>query len=252
MIDPARMIEDAVVVVPAYNEAESLQATLTELMRHARSIVVVDDGSQDETLKEAHKKAVQCLRHATNQGYGAAIQTGVRWAMNNLDEPYIITFDADGQHDPAYLENLLEPLRKDTADYMIGSRFLEQQPSPIIGARLLGSLILARATSIIIRKKITDPTSGMLAFTRELARIIISPYFPHDYPDADFLIMIAKMGFRISETHVLMRPSPPQKISMHAGMVRPLYYTAKMSLSMINLATRRDLKKIRRDMESDT
>jgi glycosyltransferase involved in cell wall biosynthesis len=246
------MIEDAVVVVPAYNEADSIEVTLRELSEYAARIIVVDDGSEDDTLVLARSRGALCLRLAVNQGYGAAIQAGVRWVIEHLQEPYIITFDADGQHDPLYLQDLLVPLRQETADYVIGSRFLQGNLSSVSAVRRLGSRILSSATSIVIGQRITDPTSGMLAFTNEIARIILSPYFPHDYPDADFLIMLSRMGFRLSEVPVRMRPSPPGKLSMHAGLVRPLYYTAKMSLSMINLATRRDLKRIRKELQGVT
>ncbi len=246
------MIQDAVVIVPAYNEADSLDATLSELSQYAARIVLVDDGSEDDTLLRARSHGVIGLRLATNQGYGAAIQIGVRWAIGHLQEPYIMTFDADGQHDPVFLDPMLVPLRQESADYVIGSRFLEGSLSSMSALRRLGSRILSRTTSVVIGQRVTDPTSGMLAFTRNLARIILSPYFPHDYPDADFLIMLSRMGFRLSELPVRIRPSPPGKLSMHAGLIRPLYYTAKMSLSMINLATRWDLKRIRKELESVT
>lgn len=244
------MIDDACVVVPAYNEEANLEKTLRELKEHAIRIIVVDDGSQDDTCSKAKAQGVICLRLAVNQGYGAALQTGVRWAAERLDEPFIVTFDADGQHDPAYINELLDPLRSGGADYVIGSRILSGDLSSIRGARLFGSRVLSFLTGAATGRPITDPTSGFLAFSRGVARIITSPYFPHDYPDADFLILLSRMGFRISEAPVRIRPSPEGKVSMHSGLLRPLYYTARMSLSMINLATRRDLKRIREDIEN--
>ncbi len=246
------MIDDAAIVIPAYNEEASLGSTLRELKPHAADIIVVDDGSRDRTMLEARGQGVTCLRLATNQGYGAAVQAGVRWAVERSSAPFIVTFDADGQHDPNYLQALLEPLRSATSDYVIGSRILARDLSSITGARLFGSRVISCVTTALTGARITDPTSGLLAFPRTVARIILSPYYPHDYPDADFIIMLARMGFRISEVPVRIRPSPPGKQSMHAGLLRPLYYTAKMTLSMLNLATRRDLRRVREEIENVT
>lgn len=242
-------MESALVIVPAYNEAEVIEQTLEELRRYARQIVVVDDGSMDDTKEKAEKMGVKVLRHCANFGYGGALKTGFSYGLRYFQVPYFISFDADGQHDPSYLENLLEPLLEDEADYVLGSRFIGTEPSEIALARRLGSKIFSIGTSAILGQKISDPTSGMIALNRKVAKIFTSKFFPLDFPDADVLIMLNRMGFRIKEIGVKMRRSR-RAGSMHSGIIKPAYYLAKMSLSMIHFTLRRDLKEKRREIES--
>jgi len=242
------MIESALVIVPAYNEAEVIEQTLEELKHYARHIVVVDDGSIDDTKEKAEKMGVKVLRHCTNFGYGGALKTGFGYGLRYFQIPYFISFDADGQHDPFYLEHLLKPLLKNEVDYVLGSRFIGTEPSEIALARKLGSKIFGITTSAILGQKISDPTSGMIALNRKVAKIFTSKFFPLDFPDADVLIMLKRMGFRIKEVGVKMRKSR-RAGSMHSGIIKPVYYLAKMSVSMIHFTLRGDLKEKRREIE---
>jgi len=258
------VIEDALVIVPAYNEAAVIGETIREARRSAAAVLVVDDGSDDGTAEAARAAGADCLRLATNLHYGGALQAGFRYGLKHTEFPYLVTFDADGQHDPLYLEAMLEPLRSGRADYVLGSRFLERaagrrQPRDGVGegappargmslSRALGIRLFARLTSLLLGKRITDPTSGLTAMSREVARVFLLELFPQDFPDADVIIMLDRMGLRVAEVPVAMRPSRSGK-SMHGGILRPLYYIAKMSVSMIHLATRRDLKARRKEAE---
>ena len=240
------MIDDGLVIIPAFNEAPVLAETLAELSGYARHLLVVDDGSQDETSRIAQASGARCLRLATNLNYGGALQAGLRFALRQTGFPYFLTFDADGQHDPAALESLLEPLRQDRADYVLGSRFLTGAPVALPLTRRAGVRLFAAAASSVLNFKITDPTTGLLGLRREAARMFLSPLFPQDYPDADVLIMLARMGFRIREVPATMRPGR-RPGSMHGGVLRPAYYLLKMSASMIHLAARGDLREKRRE-----
>ncbi len=238
-------MDDVLVVVPAYNEAQAIGETLDGLLEVASRVVVVDDGSDDRTAAVAAERGVTVLRLATNLYYGGALQAGFRYALKT-DAQVIVTFDADGQHDPAYIESLVEPVRQGRADYVIGSRFLQDGANVSMSVRQIGIKIFAVLASLVLKRRVTDPTSGFLAMNREVARVFTGPLFPQDYPDADILIMLDRMGFGLLEVPVNMRPSISGG-SMHAGILRPLYYTIKMSISMINLATRGDLKKRREE-----
>ncbi len=239
-------ITDALVVTPAYNEAKVIEATLSALFEKVERALVVDDGSSDETSRRAAAAGAETLRLATNLNYGGALQTGFLYAVKKTDLPYIMTFDADGQHDPSYLEAMLEPLRTGKADYVIGSRYLEGSPRGVPAARDLGIRLFAAAASAVVGQRITDPTSGLLAMTREVAQVLCSDFFPQDYPDADVVILLSRMGFRIMEVPVRMKPSPTGK-SMHSGVTRPLFYVAKMSLAMIHAAARPDPRQKRKE-----
>ena len=242
------MIEDALIIMPAFNEAPVIRDTLAELIPFAGNVLVVDDGSSDGTSAAAAAGGASVLRLATNLGYAGALQAGFRYALRRTNFPFLLTFDADGQHDPAYLSAMLAPLREGRADYVIGSRYLEAGPRAVSRPRELGIRLFARAASLAVGKRITDPTSGLTAMSREVARVFLSELFPPDYPDADVIIMLDRMGFRLSEVPVRIRPSRSQK-SMHGGIFRPVYYVAKMSVSMIHLATRGDLPAKRKEAQ---
>jgi len=240
------LIDDALVVVPAYNEADVIGETLAELCKVAAHVLVVDDGSNDDTAERAMEEGAEVLRLPINLNYGGALQAGFRYALRKTRLPHAVTFDADGQHDPAYMERVLAPIRQGTADYVLGSRYLEPSGRAHSFSRQAGARLFAAATSAALGKRITDPTTGMTAMTREVARVFLSDLFPQDFPDADVLIMLDRMGFVIQEVPVRMRRSRSGR-SMHAGLMRPLYYTLKMSVSMIHLLSRRDLPERRKE-----
>jgi glycosyltransferase involved in cell wall biosynthesis len=115
--------EDVWVVVAAYNEGARIGATLEGLCRRGYPVVVVDDGSHDDTAAVAARHPVWILRHALNRGQGAALQTGIDFALRQ-GAAVVVTFDADGQHDAADVEAVVRPVREGAADVALGSRFL--------------------------------------------------------------------------------------------------------------------------------
>lgn len=123
------MIKDAIIIMPAFNEGAVIQETLDEVKKFASKMIVINDGSVDDTAQKAKAAGAIVLSHSANLGYGAALKTGFTFALRYRTEPFIITFDADGQHDPAYLEGLVSPLRRGEAEYVIGSRFLSGESS---------------------------------------------------------------------------------------------------------------------------
>src|SRR5262249_55631341 len=184
-----------------------LPGTLEELAREAPglSIVVVDDGSRDGTAEAARTARVPVLILPVNLGVGAALQTGFRYA---LDRGYdaVVQFDADGQHDPRSLGDLLAPLAEGRAELVIGSRFLdsgERYRAPWL--RRVGISLFSRLTSFAVGRRLTDSTSGLRAYGRRVMRLCLE-YFPQDFPDAPLLIWLARSGVRWLEVPVRMRP----------------------------------------------
>ena len=118
-------MREVAVVIPLYNEEKVIRKTLLELKnkRPNDAIIVVDDGSKDNSYKQACIKGVYLLRHLVNLGQGAALQTGIDYAKK-LGCKYVVTFDADGQHCADDIEKFIEVLRKDEADIVLCSRFL--------------------------------------------------------------------------------------------------------------------------------
>ncbi len=237
---------DVLIIMPAYNESEAIAETLSELFKYGFDVLVVDDGSDDGTGEIAARAGARTLRLSTNLNYGGALQAGFRFALRYTGASYILTFDADGQHDPSQVEALVRTLREGLADYVIGSRYFTPENRGDSFYRDLGIRLFSRATSLAVGLKITDPTSGMVAMTREVARVFLLDLFPQDYPDADVIVMLSRMGFRIRELPVTAR-SRRSGVSMHTGLLRPLYYMAKMSVSMLHLATRNDLVEKRKE-----
>lgn len=116
----------AMIIVPAYNEARSLPSTLGPLLRQGHSIVVVDDGSTDDTWQVLATLPVVRIRHSLNLGQGAALETGMAYARRH-EARAVVHFDADGQHDYKQIPEMLEPIESGEADVVLGSRFLRPE-----------------------------------------------------------------------------------------------------------------------------
>jgi len=159
------------IVIPAYNEAPSIPAVVGSLRAAGYTrICVVDDGSHDETGALACEAGAYALRHLVNLGQGAALQTGISYALKNGAE-YICTFDADGQHPPESIAALLTALIQTNADVSLGSRFLEKTSAIPPSRRLLlkAALLFTKAHA---RLSVTDTHNGLRVFTRHAAELI--------------------------------------------------------------------------------
>lgn len=153
------------IVVPAYNEGHRLDVTLSGLIAAGyTNIVVVDDGSRDDTLDFASRHQVWVLKHPFNCGQGAALRTGIEFALSRGGE-YVVTFDADGQHRTADIARLLEPLCAGDADVVLGSRFLGETNGMPVSRRVLLCMAVwfTRLTSGV---RVTDAHNGLRAFSR--------------------------------------------------------------------------------------
>ena len=158
------------VVVPAYKEAARIQHTLEELVQKFPNVIVVDDGSPDESGAIAGSCGVWVLRHPINRGQGAALQTGIDFALIK-GATTIVTFDSDGQHDPADIPAMLAPLAAGEADVALGSRFLGRT----VGMPFSRWVVLKLAvlfTRVVSRIQVTDTHNGLRAFTRAAAQAV--------------------------------------------------------------------------------
>jgi glycosyltransferase involved in cell wall biosynthesis len=227
---------DTLVILPAYNEATRLGAVVDGVRRGAPdvAVLVIDDGSRDATAAVARQHGAAVVAHPFNLGYGAALQTGYKYATRGGYQ-YLVQMDADGQHDPADVMRLLAPLRAGTADVVIGSRFLEASGYDMGAARTLGREFFQRLLIACGGPRIDDPTSGLQALTRAAFTFCCADFYPVDFPDVDVLLLLHRHGFRILEIPVSMAPSPPGRVPMHAGLT-VLYYPYKMLLSTLRYA----------------
>ncbi len=219
------------VIIPAFNEAGNIGRVIGAIRKVVPQchILVVNDGSRDDTAAAAAAAGAMVLSHAFNMGYGVTIQTGYKFAYCH-GYRYVVQIDADGQHDPGFIPRLLAPVMSGDTDFVIGSRFLEEESYRPSFSRRLGILFFRKLVTYLIGRSVTDPTSGYQAFNRDVLRFFTTDVFPCDYPDADMLITLNLAGFRIRELAVRMYANPTGK-TMHSG-TKPLYYMFKMCLSI--------------------
>jgi glycosyltransferase involved in cell wall biosynthesis len=198
-------VRDALLILPAYNEAESLEILLPEVAREARDldVLVVNDGSTDGTAAAARRHGAALLDLACNLGVGGAVQTGFAYAWSR-GYRFAVRCDADGQHPPAEIGRLLAAVRQGEADVAVGSRFLGRSEVGATWVRSIGIACLARFLSLLCRTRVTDPTSGFQAVNRVAMRFLACCY-PSDYPEPEALALLRRQGYGFREVAVRFR-----------------------------------------------
>jgi glycosyltransferase involved in cell wall biosynthesis len=226
-MSPARVLA----VVPAFDEELSLPGLLDELRARAPEVdvLVVDDGSRDGTQRVARERGVPLVRHPVNLGVGAALQTGFRFAVER-GYGVVVQVDADGQHDPAFLAALLEPVLRGLCDVSIGSRYVARTGYHAPFARRLGMMMFSGVVRIALGQRIADTTSGFRAYNRAVMEVCQHD-FPRDFPDAPLLITLARRGFRLLEVPVQMRGRQAGRSFYTLG--KSLYYPYKNLLASL-------------------
>jgi glycosyltransferase involved in cell wall biosynthesis len=235
------------VVLPAYNEEANIKRVIGSVYQHVPGvdILVVDDGSVDLTACLAKEAGAEVVSHPFNLGYGVACQTGFKYARrHNYD--YVVQMDADGQHEPRCILDLLTAVMEPRVDVALGSRWLglAEYKGPLL--RKFGKFFFGFLASLLTRHKVTDPTTGFQALTRQVVHLYCTNVYPVDYPDADVIIMLDRAGFRVKEVPVVMYQDETGQ-SMHGGLLRPIYYGMKMMLS-IAMTLMRDDSNLRREL----
>jgi hypothetical protein len=197
---------ETMVLVPAYNEQESIQGVIEEIRRTLidSRIVVVDDGSSDRTAVILEGiSGITVIHHPFNVGIGGTIWTGFHYFLRS---PYgaVLRIDADGQHPPDEGRKVLAALIEEKADMSIGSRYLQKKGFQSTFSRRAGIKLLDFMTSVFLRRRITDNTSGLRAYTRRAVEALVDD-FPFDYPEPIEAYLLAKKKLKIVEVPVTMR-----------------------------------------------
>ncbi len=218
-------------IVPAYNEAGMVARVVREIRRRAPGfdVVVVDDGSTDATVPEAEAEGAVVVRHPFNLGIGGAMQSGYKYALRE-DYDLAVQVDGDGQHKTEYLPEMLRALKtKGAADMVTGSRFLDDPGYKVPVGRRAGNMIFAVVLSRLVRRKITDPTSGFRMTNRNGIELFARDY-PHDYPEVEAILMLHHHRLRIHEVPVRMNARGFGRSSI--DYPRSAFYMAKVLLAI--------------------
>lgn len=157
--------DDAWLVVPLYNEGEVIQQVITDALTTFPHIVCVDDGSSDNSASQAAEAGAVVVSHPINLGQGAAIQTGIAYALQQPGAKYIVTFDSDGQHRVEDATAMVDILRVEPVDVVFGSRFLDGRTQPGLLKKIVlkTAIAFSNATSGV---RLTDTHNGLRAFSR--------------------------------------------------------------------------------------
>jgi glycosyltransferase involved in cell wall biosynthesis len=194
------------VVVPAKDEEATIGELLDRVARvrvpgHELRLIVVDDGSADQTAEIARERGAVVIRHSRNRGLGAAVRTGLQTAVE-AGASTIAYLDADLEYCPEDIPRVVEPILAGRADYVLGSRFL----GGVRGMRLyrrLGNHAFTALLALLTRRRISDGQTGMRAFSREAAS---QAEIIHDYNYAQVLTLdLLRKGFRMKEVSIRYR-----------------------------------------------
>ncbi|MEX1997120.1 MAG: glycosyltransferase family 2 protein [Candidatus Andersenbacteria bacterium] len=222
------------VIIPAYNEEGSI-GTVIDNIRYfvpAAQLVVVNDASSDGTRKVAELKGVPVLDLPINLGIGGAMQTGFKYAYRYGYE-IAMQVDADGQHDPQFIPDLLRVLEDGEVDMVIGSRFLKPIGYKASFLRLFGIRLFAWLIGIVTNKRVYDSTSGYRAYNR-LALEFVARHYPSDFPEPESIVTMLRNGFRLKEVMVVMvnRLSGQSSLGKDLGF-RAAYFLISNAIAIV-------------------
>lgn len=223
------------VIVPAYNEEESLEHTVKELeyclaqqSRWIFDYVIVNDGSSDRTRDICMANGYPLLDLPVNTGLTTAFQTGMKYAYRSGYD-FAIQFDADGQHDPQYLPALVEASVEQDANIVIGSRFVNQAKE--FSMRMIGSTLISAIVRMTTGVRISDPTSGMRLFDATMVeKFAQENYFA---PEPDTIAYSIRIGARAVEVPVTMRERFAG--SSYLTATKSIMYMMRMGASILLL-----------------
>lgn len=229
--DETQPEQKILVIIPAYNEEDSLGRVIRQIRTStpAADIVVINDGSTDATPDIAEGYGAILVSLPYNLGIGSAMQTGFMYA-HDFHYDVAVQVDGDGQHDPSEIQALVDALQETEADVVVGSRYLEDRGYITPWQRRIGIVMLASLISVIVRQRITDPTSGFRAMSRRAIYFCSSDY-PFDYPEPEAIVVLKRAGLVVREIPVTMNPRYGGQSSITP--LRSAYYMVKVIMAII-------------------
>lgn len=237
------------IIIPAYNEADNIEHVVGHMLEEAPQYdyLVVNDGSTDKTLEICRDRRFHYLDLSVNMGIGGAVQAGYVYAYKN-DYDIAVQMDGDGQHDIAYLGEMLKPVINKEADVVIGSRFLEKEGFQSSAGRRLGIHILSGLIWLTTGRKIIDVTSGYRAVNRKFIDIYSKDY-PMDYPEPEAIVEAIMHRGRVKEVPVQMRAREGGASSI--TWKKSVYYMIKVTIAILVCRLSYGVRRAARPEESE-
>lgn len=214
----ARAAANVVVIIPAHNEARSIGSVVVKARRYVDAVVVVDDGSKDDTAEVAADAGAILVRHRVNRGKGAALNTGFRKAYD-LDAEVVVTLDGDGQHLPEEMPRLISPILRGQADIVVGSRYLDAN-SDVPRVRVVGHQIFNSITNLSSGVAVSDSQSGYRAFSKEALEAI--RFNSQGFSvESEMQFLARDYRLRVAEVPIIIRydDKPKRNVFVHGLMV---------------------------------
>ena len=217
------------VIIPAYNESESILATVRDVVSCGFDYVVINDGSKDDTLQICRSHGINVVDLPQNLGIGGAVQCGHLYAKaHGYDVD--VQVDGDGQHDPQFIPRLVREIAEG-ADLVIGSRFIEKTDGfQSTFMRRIGITWLSFLLKLLTGDEVTDPTSGFRACGAR-AIDLFSQVYPADYPEPESIAVAHRSGCRVREVSVEMRERQGGTSSISG--LSSIYYMVKVTLAIV-------------------
>lgn len=222
---------NCLVIIPAYNEGKSIYEVTTAIKdsNPEFDVVVVNDGSKDNTELEAKRAGAKVLSLSSNLGIGGAMQTGYLYALYNGYDA-AVQVDGDGQHSPKDLGRLVKELDEGNADMVIGSRFVCKSSYEPGACRKLGIKYFSRLVSFLCRSSYHDTTSGYRMVNKRGISLFAN-YYPQDYPEVETIVYAVKNGLEVKEISVEMNKRQGGRSSITP--MKSVYYMVKVTLASI-------------------
>lgn len=221
----------SIVIIPAYNEDQNIETVVESIKKYANDFdyVIINDHSNDETEKICIEKGYHCISLPINLGIGGAVQTGYIYAAKNAYD-IAVQFDGDGQHNAEFLSEMRDRLLKESADMIIGSRFLQSEGFKSSLLRRIGIKWFNSLIHVKTGQRITDPTSGMRMVNRRVIEHFAKEY-PTDYPEPESVVKLLKNKYKVIEIPVIMNKRTNGKSSI--SPMKAVYYMIKVSIAII-------------------
>lgn len=233
-------------IIPAYNEAQNIDYVIQNIIRNypQYDYVIVNDGSTDNTYDICKQRGYNVLNLSVNLGIGGAVQAGYLYAKRNHYD-IAVQIDGDGQHDVAYVKDVIGPILQGRADVVVGSRFVKKEGFQTTSSRRMGISLLSLFIKICTGKKIYDVTSGFRAANSKFIDVYGMDY-PRDYPEPEALVIAMVYGGTVCEVPVVMKER--QRGTSSINLKRSIYYMIKVSLAIF---VRRLSYGVRREKKSE-